>query len=156
MIIRTFAAAIALTLGAASAQADNGQIAAGLGLDPAEASRLSLTEIVVMKRNAETRGDDRSNIPVAAHAGDAARSQLAHAAGVTPAEAAEMTLSELVAVKAFREARGDDKVSPQPNREPASANAQFVASAGLSPDVARSQSFHEIYLAKIRRQSNDD
>lgn len=156
MFIRTFAAAALLSLGSVAVLADTAQIAAGLGLDPAEAAGLSLTEIAVMKRNAEARGDDRSGIPTAGDAGVAARIQLGYAAGVTPAEAAGMSLSELAAAKMFREARGDDKVSPRIDRRPASADAQFVASAGIKPEIARGQSFHAIFLEKIARGSSDD
>lgn len=156
MYIRTFAAAALLSLGALSAQADTGQIAAGLGLSPEEAASLSLTEIAVMKRNAETGGDDRWGLPRQGDAGAAARVQLGYAAGVTPAAAARMSLSELAAAKIYREARGDDKVAPVASRGPVSADDQFAASAGLKPEIARARSFHEVYLAKIARQSSDD
>lgn len=156
MFSHTFAAAALLSLGAVAAQADAVQIVRGLGLSPEQAAGLSLTEIATMKRNAETRGDDRSGLPAQGDAGPAARVQLAYAAGVTPSEAADMSLSDLAAAKIAREARGDDRVAVQPRRAPATADAQFAASAGVAPEIARAQSFNALFLVKIERQSGDD
>ena len=43
----------------------------------------------------------------------------------------------LAAAKIRREARGDDKTGPQVDRGPFSANSQFAASAGVTPEIAR-------------------
>ncbi len=157
----TFATALAVTIGAATASlADVRQLAASAGIDAAEAASMSLTEIVRIKYNAEHRGDDRTPIVTTSGvSGVGARSQLAAAAGVSPAWAEGMSLTELAVAKSFSESRGDDRQAYVVDGGPTKGGAGFMqltSSLGISPDAARMMSMHEIYLAKIIRESGDN
>ncbi|MBP7241742.1 hypothetical protein [Amaricoccus sp.] len=153
-----FAAAAVLTIGATAGFADTGQIAASAGLQGDEAAGLTLTEIARHKFNADTRPDDRIVVVMSGGgASAAARSQLAAAGGIDAATAAGMSLSELAAAKFRAEARGDDR-QPLVVASPGAvaAGAQFAASAGVRPEVARGKSMNEIFLEGIVRRSDDE
>lgn len=156
MLTKTLVAALALTIGAATASlADTRQLAASAGVD---AFGLSLTEIARAKINAEARGDDRVPMVTPGSSGPGARSQLIAAAGLTQAEAAGMSLTELAAAKSFREDRGDDRhvYVASSDANGGAGVSQLAASTGIAPEVARTMSIHEIYLEKIVRESSDD
>lgn len=148
------AGALALTLAFVSAAAaDSAQLAASAGISPDVAAGYSLTEIAVVKFNADTRRDDAIAVASEAVAADPARhAQLFAAAGVAPVDG--LTLGDLAAARRNREARGDDagrSFTPGATN----GNAQLIASIGLAPEVGRSLSLNEIYLEKIVRQSDD-
>ena len=155
-LARTIAAA-AVAFAAAPAFAD--QLAANAGLSPSEAQGLTLTQIAQIKFNRESDTDDRQAvIIVPGHAGS--YDQLAASAGLSPAEARGMTLEEIVVAKVNKETYTDD---PQlvsggdvtmASRSAYSPNAQFAASAGLSPSEAAGMSLTEIAAAKFAHDTS--
>lgn len=156
MKIIALSTTLALVLGVTAAQADPRQLAASAGVD---AAGLTTIEIVRIKHAAEARGDDRQPAYVTPdNAGAGARSQLIASARLSAAEAADMSLAEIAAAKARRESRGDDRqpIVVAGSGGASYADAQFAASAGVAPESARMMSMHEVYLAKIFRESGDN
>ena len=88
------------------------QLVASAGLSADETAVLSLTEIVVAKRNREVRRDDNVQIVVSSRGypagGQGARSQLIAATGADAA--GEMTLQQLYVAKINREGDRDQRV----------------------------------------------
>jgi hypothetical protein len=153
-------AALALSLAATAASADQSQLAASAGIEPAVAERLSLVEIAHIKFSADSRRDDRQTAarPVA-YGTPAARSQLIVAAGLTPAEAEGMSLAELAGAKANREARGADRyviVTPRGAETNTAGREQIAASIGVEPEVGRAMTLDQLAMAKYLRETNEN
>jgi hypothetical protein len=160
-MIRTFAfAAVALALVAGAASADATQLAIAAGVSPAEAGAYSVNDLARMKRNAETGRDEQAPlVGGSGSTGGAGRSQLIAAAGLTQAEAADMTVAQLAIVKSNREARRDDVhpvVSSRSVAFESAGRAQIVASVFNVADAADGLTMHEIYRAKIAREASDN
>ena len=154
--VKTIAAA-ALALAAAPAFAD--QLAANAGLSAAEAQGLTLSQIAQVKFNRETRGDDRQAvIIVPGHS--ASYDQLAASAGLSASEARGMSLDEIFVAKVNKESDTDDQQLvtggdvTMASRSAYSPNAQFAASAGLSPAEAAGMSLTEIAAIKFQRDTS--
>ena len=155
------AAAVALT--AAAPGFAQSQLAASAGVSPAEAERLSLTEIAQAKFNRDTRGDDRHVIVAHGVASPGAKAGLAANAGLSAAEARGLTLSEIAAAKFNRETRGSDRQSVQRNDATMAARSiadnrartQLTSSAGLAPEAAAGMSLADVAQAKFDRDTQN-
>lgn len=156
--VKTIAAA-AVALSAAPAFA--GQLAANAGLSASEAQGLTLTQIAQIKFNRESDTDDRQAV-IIVPGRSASYDQLAASAGLSGEEAAGMTLDEIFVAKVNKESDTDDQqlVSggsvTMASRSAYSPNAQFAASAGLSPSEAAGMSLSEIAAAKFERDTGAD
>jgi len=90
------------------------QLIAAAGMTAGEAEGMTLTELVVAKRNRDVRRDEDIQVVVSSRTipayGEGARSQLIASAGVDAGAARGMTLQELYVVKINREGDNDKRV----------------------------------------------